>query len=225
MKKIYIVAILSLIVFLAPLSIGSDENKTPGNISNTLNVTSTSNVTSITYRSSVDQDYGFYRVIDITTHNPAKYENNTLTINIGDTVIWENDATPDEPLTIISEQGLWGNRSAYLRWNYQKFSYTFNQSGTYSVYIKEYPREKHQTIIVKDVSGLVKVASTPTMTNTVLPTTAIIEVDTTETPKINETVVIENSKREYVLYYIIAGFIIIVGIIVLVKRVNKNKKQ
>lgn len=221
MKKVYILAILSLIVFLVPLSIGSDENgsdknKTSGDISNT------SNVTSITYRSSVDQDYGFYRVIDITTHKPASYENNTLTINVGDTVIWENDATPDEPLTIISEQGLWGNRSAYLRWNYQKFSYTFNQSGTYSVYIKEYPREKHHTIIVK---GVVKVVSTPTMTNTVLPTSAIVEIDTNKTSKINETVVIENSKREYVLYYIIAGFIIIVGIIVLIKRINKNKKQ
>lgn len=210
-------AILSLIIFLVPLSIGSDENKIPGNISNV------PNVTSVTYRSSVDQDYGFYRVIDITTHMPASYENNTLTINIGDTVIWENDATPDEPLTIISEQGLWGNRSAYLRWNYQKFNYTFNQSGTYSVYIKEYPREKHQTIIVKDVSGLVKVVSAPTMTNTVLPTSTIVEID--ETPKINETVAIENSKREYMLYYVIAGFFIIVGIIVLVNRINKEKKQ
>jgi plastocyanin len=141
-------------------------------ISGTAN-TNTSNITSVTYHSDIDQDYGFYRVIDYTTGKPSPYVNNTLTINVGDTVVWINDATPDEPLTIISKEGLWENRSAYLRWNYQRFSYIFNQSGTYDVHIKEYPREQHQIIVVKSMEPVV--VSTPTIivTDTEIPPTEI----------------------------------------------------
>lgn len=134
---------------------------------NTLNDTTMSNESdniSITYRTDVDQDYGFYRVRDITTHKPALYDikNNTLTINVGDTVIWMNDATPDWPLTIASEQGLWDNTSARLRWNYQKFSYTFNESGEYGVYIKEYPSEKQKIIVTSTEKHINTVTIPPT---------------------------------------------------------------
>ena len=50
------------------------------------------------YRVFVDQDYGFKRVVEVN-HTPFVYENLTLNITIGDTVIWVNDATPDEELT------------------------------------------------------------------------------------------------------------------------------
>jgi hypothetical protein len=99
------------------------------------------------YKSFVDQDYGFKRVIEIN-YRPFVYQNLTLNISAGDTVIWVNDANPDEMLTIVSEQGLWNYTSAILRWNYQNFNYTFTQPGTYGVYIKEYPRKQHQRIIV-----------------------------------------------------------------------------
>ena len=99
------------------------------------------------YKSFVDQDYGFLRVVE-TNYRPFVYKNVTLNIFTGDTVIWVNDANPDEKLTIISEQGLWDNTSAILRWNYQSFNYTFTQPGTYGVYIKEYSRKPHQIIIV-----------------------------------------------------------------------------
>ncbi len=99
------------------------------------------------YKSFVDQDYGFKRVIEIN-YRPIVYQNLTLNISAGDTVIWVNDANPDEKLTIVSEQGLWNNTSAILRWNYQNFNYTFTQPGTYGVYIKEYPSIHHQSIIV-----------------------------------------------------------------------------
>lgn len=154
-----------------------------------------SNVTTVTYRSSVDQDYGFYRVIDITTRKQAPYDKNyTLTINVGDTVIWINDATPDEPLTIISKDNLWGNRSAYLRWNYQKFNYTFNQSGIYDIYVREYPRLKHQTVIVKDIIDTIKVVSTPTITLTVNTTISKIETeDITSDIPINKSITKTNN--------------------------------
>lgn len=163
-KCILIVAsIVALVLMSLPID-AIDNNETIENISNTT-----------IYRSLVDQDYGFYRVIDITAHKPAPYVNNTLTIYVGDTVLWENDATPDESLTIISEQKLWENKGAYLRWNYQKFSYTFNQSGDYSVYISEYPRETHQKIIVKNIPGTINVTSVPTVILTANPIVTLTE--------------------------------------------------
>ncbi len=103
---------------------------------------------SLNYISFVDQYYGFKNVRVIGTNRSFVYQNLTLNISTSDTVIWENDANPDEKLTIISDQGLWNNTSAILRWNYQSFNYTFTQPGTYGVYIKEYPRIQHQRIIV-----------------------------------------------------------------------------
>ncbi len=99
------------------------------------------------YKSYVDQDYGFKRVIEVN-YTPFVYDNLTLNISTGDTVMWINDATPDEKLTVVSEQNLWNESSGLLRWNYQFLNYTFTQPGTYGVYVKEYPRLKHQKIIV-----------------------------------------------------------------------------
>ncbi len=112
-------------------------------------VTSAVNVPSI-YKSYVDDAYGFFRVINMNQTQSAPYDkdNKTLTIKAGDKVIWVNDA--DERLTIISEQGLWDMNNSRARLLYQTsdFNYTFTQTGTYGVYIKEYPRLPHQKIIV-----------------------------------------------------------------------------
>ena len=124
------------------------ETATPAVVKTTVAPTSTPvQRVPLTYKSFVDQDYGFKRVVEIN-YQPFVYQNLTLNIRTGDTVIWVNDATPDEKLTIVSEQGLWDNTSAILRWNYQYINYTFIQPGTYGVYIKEYPRIEHQKIIV-----------------------------------------------------------------------------
>ena len=133
----------------------------------------TAGVSATVYRSDVDQDYGFYRITSMDKNQTVSYDknNDTLTINVSDSVVWINDATPDEPLTIISEQGLWNSTSARLRWNYQKFNYTFNESGTYSFYIKEYPNEKHQIIIVNPI-------------DTPMPKTTIV---VRQTPTVNQT--------------------------------------
>lgn len=143
----------------------------------------TTGVSATVYRSDVDQDYGFYRVTSMDKNQTVSYDknNDTLTINVSDSVVWINDATPDEPLTIISEQGLWNDTSARLRWNYQKFNYTFNESGTYSFYIKEYPNEKHQIIIVNSIE-------TPTPKPTIVTRqTPTVNQTTNETPIITST--------------------------------------
>jgi len=204
MKKNCIIEILLIIVVTLFLLV----------ISGTAN-TNTSNTTSVTYHSDVDQDYGFHRVIDYTTHKPSPYVNNTLTINVGDTVVWINDATPDEPLTILNKEELWENRSAYLRWNYQRFSYTFNESGTYEVYIKEYPREQHQIIVVNPIEPIITVISTPVIvvTDTEIPPTETIPVG---------TVAVKNTQDLIVVWLlVIATGLIIYAVYQLRNRKNK----
>jgi plastocyanin len=99
------------------------------------------------YKVDVDDILGFYRVRLITSTTPPIYNNYTLNINTGDKVIWISESE-DYTITIVSEQGLWDNTSAKLRWNYQQFNYTFEQPGTYGVYLMEFPKVKHQKIVV-----------------------------------------------------------------------------
>ncbi|VVB91444.1 Uncharacterised protein [uncultured archaeon] len=105
----------------------------------------------VVYKADVDSYRGFTRIVS-NSSKPVQYDvyNRTLTIVAGDTVVWINDADPEEKLTILSEEGLWptNETKAILRWNFAKFNYTFTQPGTYGVYIKEYPRIQHLKIIV-----------------------------------------------------------------------------
>jgi plastocyanin len=117
----------------------------------TLTVDATSVISPSIYKSSVDEYYGFKSVIEIS-YKPIVYQNFTLNIHVGDTVNWVNDASEDQKLTIVSEQNLWSNTSAILRWRYQLFNYTFTQPGIYDVYIKEYPRLHYQKIIVNSAN-------------------------------------------------------------------------
>ena len=120
----------------------------------------------ITYKSSVDYDYGFYKVIGVdqkpatdaesaqTNFTTVNYIKKRLTINVGDTVMWINYDTKDWPLTIISEQGLWKESDSYLKYSYRRFNYTFIKPGIYDVYIKEHDKFS-QTIIVNPIGTTV----------------------------------------------------------------------
>lgn len=99
------------------------------------------------YKFYVHDIDGFYRVRALNTTQIPEYKNLTLGINAGDKVIWESESE-DYTITIVSEQGLWDNTSAKLLVNTKQFSYTFTQPGTYGVYVKEFPKIRHQKIIV-----------------------------------------------------------------------------
>jgi hypothetical protein len=115
----------------------------------------------VTYISYIDPDLGFYKVTDITTHNPAQYVSGTLTINQGDTVSWENDADKQFTMTVVSDQKLFPDASLVAIGD--NFSYTFNQAEVYTFHIQE-RHTARQTIIVLPVSGY----------NTPVPTATII---------------------------------------------------
>jgi plastocyanin len=145
-----------------------------------------------TYRALVDSDYGFYRVVDITMPNVSSgYDavNHTLWIQPGDTVEFMNDATPDEQLTIKSNDGLWNDSAGagILRWNYQKYDYTFNNTGEYTFSLKEYPRIANMKV---EVMGKISVLAspTPTMTPEITATPTTIPTATlTPTPVPTQT--------------------------------------
>ncbi len=50
-------------------------------------------------------------------------------INKGDTVVWRNRQDPKRILILVSEDGLWENKSLGY---YKTLVYTFNESGTYN---------------------------------------------------------------------------------------------
>ncbi len=133
------------------------------------------------YMVVVDDNYGFYEVRNIEPGNISfKYVNNTLNINAGDNVIWENQADNNNDLTILSEQNLWDNKSGYLRYNYDTFNYTFKQPGTYQLYLKDEPLISPQTIVV---APLVETPTATTPSQTPTPTaTKEQPVATTRTP-------------------------------------------
>lgn len=152
------------------------------------------------YSVYVDEWYGFKRVIE-TNYTPFKYENQTLNLKVGDTVFWVNDAD-NESLTIVSQEGLWAD--AYLKYNRHRFNFTFTKPGTYGVYMKEFPRRPHQTIIVAGVETptVTTPPPTPTATETAAPTASITQTPQATSPEIN-------------LWYILLAFILVAGIVVL----------
>jgi plastocyanin len=97
------------------------------------------------YTSDVDE-YGFRRVT--VRNGSAPYKNNTLTINSGDTVKWVSVTDNAWYLTVVSKEGLWNNSSSMMKYKFRYFNYTFERSGEYEVYIKEFPRDTHQKIVV-----------------------------------------------------------------------------
>lgn len=158
------------------------------------------------YQVTVDDYYGFYQVRNIEPGNITfEYVNNTLNINVGDKVIWENQAYNNNELTVVSEQNLWDNKSGYMRYNYRTSNYTFMQPGTYQVSIKEEPRLRYQTIVVAPVkTPTVTTPSptpTPTATETAAPTSTITQTPEATSPGIN-------------LWYILVAFIVVAGTVI-----------
>ena len=103
-----------------------------------------------TYRTLVSQHDGFYavyQVYDMTLIKIANYQNNTLNISRGNTIVWISDTLLDERLTITSKENLWDWHNGTLAWSGKEFTYTFNTSGIYEVYIKEYPNYQQKIIV------------------------------------------------------------------------------
>lgn len=70
---------------------------------------------------------------------------NLLEIEKGDTVSWVNYKKPKGPSVLVSENGLWEKQTL----NYGKaFSYTFEDSGTYTFSLEGVPEAK-TTVVVK----------------------------------------------------------------------------
>lgn len=78
------------------------------------------------------------------------FDNNTLNINSRETVTWVND-DPTDILTIVSDQSLFSD--AQLDSTGMKFNYVFDNPGSYTFHIKEYPGYEKLTITVSTMEG------------------------------------------------------------------------
>jgi len=107
----------------------------------------------IQYRSWIDSDYGFYKVRaikdNVSYELALDFDTRNFSINEGDTVRWINDDMYDYSLTLVSTEGLWTGRTAFMLYQGQLFEYTFNKTGIYTFNIKEFPKIAPQKITVK----------------------------------------------------------------------------
>lgn len=148
---IVLLILASVLIFISTVN-GDISNNTSSIYNDTYNTTSynnSSNKTPETYKVLVDGYYGFYRVYNLSTGEEIsgeEYDNNTLYIHVGDIIVWSNEDL-SESFTIASEPKLWSDRKGYLT-SGKKFSYTFNQSGMYDIYIRQI-KMPNQTVIVE----------------------------------------------------------------------------
>jgi len=190
----------------------------------------------VTYRSYVDFDYGFYNVVG-TGVNPANdtanestyfanvnYTDKKLTINVGDTLLWINYDPQNWPLTIMSKQGLWNGNASYLRQMYKMFNYTFTEPGTYVVYVKEKDKFS-QTIIVNPVytpAALVTPANdvikTPGPTETPIKTSQVTQTQVPVIPEKTPTRMISGP----IVTFIIGVIAVTVGVLLILKGRKKR---
>ncbi len=105
-----------------------------------------------TYESLVDGDYGFYEVVNMNATLPVAFDesNRTLSIKAGDNIIFVNypSGNIEDVLTIVSKEGLWDNVTARLPEAYKQFNHTFNETGSFTVYVKEFEKLPPLKIIV-----------------------------------------------------------------------------
>ena len=67
-----------------------------------------------------------------------------LEINRGDTVDWKNLQDPKRMLVLVSDDNLWDNYSISPM---QKFTYTFNKSGTYNFSVTNIPKMSGSIVV------------------------------------------------------------------------------
>lgn len=106
----------------------------------------------VTYKSFVDADFGFYKVVATNASLPVQFDskNRTLSIIKEDVIVFVNmpRGETSDVLTIISAEGLWNNTTSRLPQAYKQFNHTFNETGTFTVRVKEFKKVVPLEIIV-----------------------------------------------------------------------------
>jgi plastocyanin len=170
-----------------------------------------------TYISYVDDNLGFYKVRNLDIP-PRTFEYNDHTLNIyqGDTIIWQNDAERTT-FTILSDQNLWDSNVGYLRVE-SKMNYKFDIPGKYSFYMKEH-KSIRQTIIVNAVNENPTKTTIPTIIPTAVNTPSHIPTVTiTSSPMVTIDSINSNMSGTKIVSIIVALLSLFI-----IYRVGKNK--
>lgn len=202
----------------------NSNNSNSNNSNNSSNNSSSYNRVSDIYKVFVDGYHGFYRVYNVNTGEEligGEYEDKTLNIRIGDTVIWSNE-DPTESFTVTSEPRLWPNKTGYLK-PAKKFNYTFNRTGMYDIYIIQGQTLPHQTVIVESLNitsnrTTIDIARDNTINKTIIFKKKVNQ-STNNTQKSKVTIKISRKPKK------VPGFetIIIIPIIIIIYMSNRKK--
>lgn len=124
------------------------------------------NTSATMYLSLVNDAFGFYKVRNLETiPRQFTYDDHVLNINIGDAIIWENDADISM-LTVVSDQNLWNDQIGRIKVG-QKINYKFDKPGTYTFHLKE--ALSKQTIVVNNIGEVTIATVAPVPTETYKP--------------------------------------------------------
>lgn len=152
-----------------------------------------------TYRILIDQHYGFFRTYEMHDKllgDEIIQENNTLNISKGDIIIFASDTIPDVYLTVISKENIWSVDVGTLKYGGKEFSYTFNKSGIFNMYLKEHPLLKQKIIVGPlDINETNATDTNINLTNDTKPQTNITKAqNSTNTTGSNLTVASSQNK-------------------------------
>ncbi|WP_342304564.1 hypothetical protein [Methanolobus sp. ZRKC5] len=75
---------------------------------------------------------------------------------VGETVTWKNLQRPKFPIVLVSEEGLWDDQTIYYG---KTFSYTFEESGTYTFHAQDKPAITGTVVVIE--KGMTSVVDTP----------------------------------------------------------------
>lgn len=189
-RKTYseVLLILILASIFTSIANGDISNNTSQNFTNHTYSGNLSNRTPDSYRVFVDGYHAFYRVYNLKTGEEVIYDGNDdriLNIYVGDTVAWSNE-DPSESLTIVSSEKLWTNRTGYLSTG-KRFSYTFNKTGMFDVYVRQSQMLPHQTIIVDPLNLTSNKTAIDKAQDDAINKTVIFKKNETTNKSINKT--------------------------------------
>lgn len=228
MKKVYsevlkvysgvLLVLISISIFTS-LANGEISNNTSQNFTNHTYNDNLSNRTPDSYRVFVDGYHSFYRLYNLKTGEEVIYDGDDdriLDIYVGDTVTWSNE-DPSESFTIVSSEKLWTNKTGYLSTG-KRFSYTFNNTGMFDVYIRQSQMLPHQTIIVDPLNLTSNKTAIQKAEESAINKTVIFKKNESTSKSINKTVPLRSkiTIKTYRRSKSVPGFESILGVSIIV---------
>jgi plastocyanin len=148
-KKAFSIFLVTTLLAISIFAAGCTDIKPEPYIEDTATATATPNATAtatpepteVTPTSTAEPQKHYIRIDNRMFIPPQDKE-----INVGDTIEWRNREDTRQSRTLVSEDGIWDEEQylPYMRY----VSYTFNESGSYTFYLKSRDTKKFNVTVV-----------------------------------------------------------------------------